>query len=293
MKKLFVAIMAILLTGCSYRQLADGAEEGKKTEQALAKSPYSAEVQALIDKARWGDGQAYLKLADCYRDGAGVQRDFLGMMCMVAQACKHGGIESERNYLSRLSEDDEYRLYLDVMEKSSTALNESKDSIITRLNDIGSPDALAVCGLICVENGDSAGGMDIIRKAEQDGSTFAGLMLAIPSVKGSVKPDRDWLTKVAKKAPIMYQVLGEMCLSKDENGNIDERQAAYYFMKAEENAMLGRRNADWLLSYYRRGGDIQLTEQDIKRLESFIHVPDYDQETIVTDTAAADSVIKK
>ena len=37
----------------------------------------------IMDKARWGDGQAFLLLADCYRDGIGVKPDFLGMVCMA------------------------------------------------------------------------------------------------------------------------------------------------------------------------------------------------------------------
>lgn len=38
---------------------------------------------SLLDKARQGDGVAYLKLADCYRTGNGVMRDFFNMITMA------------------------------------------------------------------------------------------------------------------------------------------------------------------------------------------------------------------
>ena len=38
-------------------------------------------------------------------------------------------------------------------------------------------------------------------------------------------------------------------------------------MKAEEHAMLGRKGAARVLDSYKSGGNIQLTEDDIKRLE--------------------------
>ena len=38
-------------------------------------------------------------------------------------------------------------------------------------------------------------------------------------------------------------------------------------MKAEEHAILDQRGASRVLDYYRDGGDIQLTEDDVKRLE--------------------------
>jgi hypothetical protein len=47
----------------------------------------------------------------------------------------------------------------------------------------------------------------------------------------------------------------------------DERLAAYYYLKADENACLGRDGAKWLLEYYHRGGTLELCEKDIKRLE--------------------------
>jgi hypothetical protein len=90
MKKYLFPIIAVLLamTSCSDSQLS-GENAGN-----LSASSSANEFNALIEKARWGDGQAFLKLADCYRDGKGVKRDFIGMLAMAAQAEEYGGISN-------------------------------------------------------------------------------------------------------------------------------------------------------------------------------------------------------
>ena len=41
-------------------------------------------VQNLIQQARQGDVEAYKSLALCYRDGDGVEKSWLNMLCMYA-----------------------------------------------------------------------------------------------------------------------------------------------------------------------------------------------------------------
>ena len=41
-------------------------------------------------------------------------------------------------------------------------------------------------------------------------------------------------------------------------------------MKAEEHAMLGCHGAERVLDYYINGGNVELTEDDIKRLELIV-----------------------
>ena len=90
MKKTLFAIMAVLLAmvSCTDNQFLDG-NAGNLSELSSTN-----EVSALIEKARWGDGQAFVKLADCYRDGKGVKQDFVGMLTMLAQADEYGGISN-------------------------------------------------------------------------------------------------------------------------------------------------------------------------------------------------------
>lgn len=99
MKKYIFVATAALFVNCSDQQLTDSVTDVKSTELLQTSDVNDkAKVDALIEKARWGDGQAFLQLADCYRDGIGVKKDFLGMMCMVIQANTYGAIESEKEY---------------------------------------------------------------------------------------------------------------------------------------------------------------------------------------------------
>ena len=63
MKKYLFLVIALVLVSCTDQFVVDEVA-GEYAQQAPAN-----EVNALIEKARWGDGQAYVKLADCYRDG--------------------------------------------------------------------------------------------------------------------------------------------------------------------------------------------------------------------------------
>ena len=49
-------------------------------------------------------------------------------------------------------------------------------------------------------------------------------------------------------------------------------------MKAEEHAVLGCHGAQRVLDYYRNGGNVQLTEDDIKRLELIVQPKDVETE---------------
>jgi len=54
--------------------------------------------------------------------------------------------------------------------------------------------------------------------------------------------------------------------------------------------LLTKREARWLLSYYRDGGNIQLTDEYVKRLEAFSYIPDNEREVIVVDTICVDII---
>ena len=82
MKKYLLAIaaVALVMSGCTDQQFLD------ETSDLTRASAQVSEIEMLKEQARWGDGQAYLKLADCYRDGKGVEKDFISMLSMVALA---------------------------------------------------------------------------------------------------------------------------------------------------------------------------------------------------------------
>ncbi|MGM9726584.1 MAG: hypothetical protein ACI3YJ_03125 [Prevotella sp.] len=289
MKKCIILFMAAILASCSDTQLAESIADVKESELVKEDANGSAVINALVERARWGDGQAYLQLADCYRDGIGVKKDFLGMMVMVEQARAHGAIHDEKEYMAQIPDDNDIKRFCNLIDKSSDQLREGKDSIMAQLATIDSPDAHALFGVLCVESGDSIRGFEIIRDASERGSNFAALLNALPDWKGNIQPDKVKLEQLAERIPLAYNLLGKLSLKPDENGMIDERKVAYYYMKADEHALLSRREAKWLLAYHKDVGIPQLTESDVKRLEAFIRFPN-ERVEIVADTVSVDSI---
>lgn len=289
MNKCIILFMAAILASCSDTQLAESIADVKESELVKENANGSAEIKALVERARWGDGQAYLQLADCYRDGIGVKKNFLGMLAMVEQARVHGAIHDEMEYVTKIPEDNDIKRFCDLMNKSCSQLIEEKDSVMVQLATIDSPDVLAMYGVLCVESGDSIRGFEIIRDASERGSDFAALLNALLDWKGNIQPDKMKLEQLAERIPLAYKLLGKLSLKPDENGIVDERKVAYYYMKADEHALLSQREAKWLLAYHKDVSIPELTDSDVKRLESFIRTPG-ERVEIVADTVSVDSI---
>lgn len=289
MKKCIILFMVAILASCSDTQLAESIADVKESELVKENATGSAEIKALVERVRWGDGQAYLQLADCYRDGIGVKKNFLGMLAMVEQARVHGAIHDEMEYVTKIPEDNDIKRFCDLMDKSCSQLIEEKDSVMVQLATIDSPDVLAMYGVLCVESGDSIRGFEIIRDASERGSDFAALLNALLDWKGNIQPDKMKLEQLAERIPLAYKLLGKLSLKPDENGIVDERKVAYYYMKADEHALLSQREAKWLLAYHKDVSIPELTDSDVKRLESFICTPG-ERVEIVADTVSVDSI---
>lgn len=289
MKKCIILFMVAILASCSDTQLAESIADVKESELVKENATGSAEIKALVERARWGDGQAYLQLAYCYRDGIGVKKNFLGMLAMVEQARVHGAIHDEMEYVTKIPEDNDIKRFCDLMDKSCSQLIEEKDSVMVQLATIDSPDVLAMYGVLCVESGDSIRGFEIIRDASERGSDFAALLNALLDWKGNIQPDKMKLEQLAERIPLAYKLLGKLSLKPDENGIVDERKVAYYYMKADEHALLSQREAKWLLAYHKDVSIPELTDSNVKRLESFICTPG-ERVEIVADTVSVDSI---
>ena len=140
-----------------------------------------------------------------------------------------------------------------------------------------------------MESGDSIRGFEIIRDASERGSDFAALLNALLDWKGNIQPDKMKLEQLAERIPLAYKLLGKLSLKPDENGIVDERKVAYYYMKADEHALLSQREAKWLLAYHKDVSIPELTDRDVKRLELFICTPG-ERVEIVADTVSVDSI---
>ena len=158
MMKYLLLIVSVLLAmvSCTDSQFLDETV-GNTTELSSTN-----ELNTLIEKARWGDGQAFVKLADCYRDGKGVNKDFIGMLAMLAQADEYGGISNMEDYLKTLPEGSDFKLIFDAVDNYE---NKNEDEATAKLEQLiakGSPDGNAVQGIMTIERGDTLEGLRLV-----------------------------------------------------------------------------------------------------------------------------------
>lgn len=261
MKKCFYLVIALMMVSCTDQFMVEDVA-GEYAEQTPA-----SEVATLLEKARRGDGQAYVKLADCYREGKGVKQDFITMLGMISFADEYGGIGRMEDYLSALPEDSEYKLVFDAMEKFSTHKQEEGLAMAEKLIEQDCPEGYTVKGIIISEQGNREEGNRLLEYAARQGSGFAELYLCVPDWHNGRNPDIAKLKELANRMPIANTCLGKIFTGKADESLKDEQLAAYYYMRADENACLGRDGARWLLGYYHGGGHLELNEKDVERLE--------------------------
>lgn len=264
-------ITMLLLASCSEQQVMEETLSSQKlTEQnGMTVTPQDS-IMSLLYQARWGDGSAYLKLADCYRDGIGVKKDFLGMITMAHMAEWRGAINRMDDYIYGLPDGHEYKTLFLLLDDYKSYIQEGTDSVEHMLCNNDSPEAKTLLGIITIDKGDTISGINMVKDAAEQGCSLAELLLTIPEWKGRLRADATIFAIIAHRVPLANLILGDLYYEPDENGKSNKQLAVEYYMKAEEHAVLGRHGAERVLDYYRNGGNIQLTEDDIKRLELIV-----------------------
>ena len=221
---------------------------------------------SLLDKARHGDSSAYLKLADCYRTGNSVKRDFFNMITMAQMADLYGYRIDD--YINGLPDGDEYKTLFTTMDRYHSCPADSVKSMIQKFKSKGGLEAQTLLGMITVDQGDSIAGMEMIRNAAERECSIAEILLYGPNEKTGKPIDTLKLRSVASRVPLAYSLLGDAYYYKpDENGNRNQLQAVKYYMEAEKHGVLGTHGAMRVLDYCQNNNDFKLTADDVKRLE--------------------------
>lgn len=261
MRKCLYLIIIVALTSCADQFVL---EEGAIEHPNM---PPDREFQALLEKAKWGDGLAYRKLADCYRDGNGVKRDFIGMLSMASLADDYRGINRMEEYLDSLPKNSEFNLLIDCVEKFEQKQTDEAQTLLEGLVANGSPDGYAIKGISVLEHGDSLEAKRLFEFAAENGSSFGELLLCIPDWRGAMKPSIEKLAALTDKIPWVNNVLAETYTGKRGYDMKDDEKAAYYYLKADKQACLTKNGAKWLVNYIRNNGDLHLSPSDVERLQ--------------------------
>ena len=263
MKRVLYFLMVLFLVSCAEQELYEDIADAPKSSIEV-----DNQYAYLLEKARWGDGQAYLKLADIYHKGQGVQQDFLGTISMLAMADQYGAISNLEDYMKTLPEEDNMKLFFDAMENFERKNIEASADMTDRLIAQGSPEGYILKGIMAVEKGDTIEGKRLIGLAVEQGSTFAELLLTVLSDwRGGKRPSIEVLAPLADRIPLACKLLGDVYAGIEDKDMTNEDLAAMYYKKADEQACLGKRAAGWLLNYYMTN-DVQVGEQELTRLKA-------------------------
>lgn len=271
MKKVLLLIVVLILASCSDQFSVDSVVDTPIEQTA------NSDVKMLIEKARCGDGKAYVKLANRYRDSIGGKQDFIGMLAMVSFADEYGGICRMEDYLSSLPDDSNYKLVFDAMEKYCGNKHNEALALAQELIAKDCSDGYTVKGIITYEQGDKIEGKWLLTIAAERKNCFAEQYLCFPNGLQGGEPDIAALTALVDKLPLANACLAKIYANKDYERISDELQAAFYYMKADENACLIMDGAKWLIGYYLRN-NIQIDQHEMERLKTLGGITDISEE---------------
>ena len=228
-------------------------------------------VQNLIQQARQGDVEAYNSLALCYRDGDGVEKSWLNMLCMYAIYSQKTGGDIE-NVVELFDEGHPFRLLFEIMD--SPSFNEEVEAKLEQLKQSAPAEAKAIEAAkkaFSMEEATSA--LSTIREAENEGSELAVIFQAIYYDEAKDKTGQEeCLTRIADKYPFFNLLIGESYARKygetEDFSYIQKAIECYY--KADAHGMLIPKyaNALWgMYDYFGQKGMLEYDEQEVERLK--------------------------
>ena len=228
-------------------------------------------VQNLIQQARLGDVEAYNSLALCYRDGDGVEKSWLNMICMYAIYCHKTGGDIE-DIIELFEEGNPFRLIFETVEMPYS--NEEIEAKIELLRLSAPAEAKAVeaaNNAFSLEDATSA--LNIIREAEAEGSELAVIFQAAYYDQATDKTGQEeYLTRIAEKYPFFHQLLGDLYAKQygDSNDFSYIKKAIECYYKADAYGMLLPKYANTLCGmydYFGQKGLLEYDEQEVERLK--------------------------
>lgn len=269
MNRYFIVTCALVLLTCS-ASCQDSATGLDYKNIDLNTSTANQKYNDLLQRARTGDADAYKTLAICYRDGDGVEKSWVNMICMYIGYCKKTG-ENPNNAMELFRHGHPLGRVVEILnsfidEKALEELDQVEMYIPAEVKTIK-----AINGKLCKEIPDST--LGIIREAENEGSELAALIQIIYYEESGRKNDYEQcLIRLADKYPFLNLKLGELWeekhrMSKDVK---DLQKSIEYYYKADASGMLTSKHACNLIDLYQQYDHSDLfhcDEQELQRLK--------------------------
>ena len=203
-----------------------------KTNRSLASNQenWNDSVTHYFGLARVLNADSYLKLAECYHEGKGVEHNFPMVMAMLKGAETYGDGRATEKFFASLDEDDADRqTYEGLM----------------RLEKSGIED------------------YDLVMAVARRGGELTEKMIQIAWMQrdGVTEEVASLLEKLAARVPVCYAKLGAYYKERDR------RKAVEYYRLADQWACLDSTGATLLLEEYENEHEAhQLNQHEVKRL---------------------------
>ena len=207
-KALLFTLAVMMMVSCADQLVLDN-----KTWEAPKQVTETSKIDDLMAQAKWGDGAAYLQLAECYKDGLyGTKPDFMTTITMLSMAMEYGEINNPRVFMNDLPEDDNTRMTYEGMEYIDDTDKEKGLEIAERLISKGCADGYTLKAFAFFVQGDSIEAMSMATQAAEQGSSL-GKMLQSVIILGKARmkdmPDENTLANLAETIPLFNGFIAE------------------------------------------------------------------------------------
>lgn len=202
---------------------------------------------ALFEQARWCNGEAYLKLADCYRDGSGLQQNLTNMIVMLIRAKELGAIEDLSDYWETIPANHPYKTVLHVLKLIDLNKWNEAAEIADSMMSCGIVDGYSIKSYIAMEQRDTVEALRLLEYTDKQGSTFVPFLSVFYNDEDTRFSYDDYLA-YADHSPIFYLLLGNRILKSGGDRGVSKAIYSFY-LRADNYACLDKRSAQWMLDY--------------------------------------------
>lgn len=224
-------------------------------------------LSIYVEQARWGDGEAYLKMADYYSRDADMERGMLMATAMVSWACLYGAIDSEEAYFERFPRESSFYQLNSIMGDMN---NGRLEECLVRAEALPNKNIQNIVkALVFRGQGKVEEASGILKKCANRGSLLARVLL-LGNEENLVE-----MESLANELPWIYNQLARACIqSKNQNDSI----VVSYYRKADAHACLDDIGIRWLLSYdeeMQKNGAEKVDVSEMKRLRKLSEMIKY------------------
>ena len=252
--KVLTILLYFSICGCNQQDMGvdNGLVAGRDTTSLCTESQAASSdsVQYYFDQARLGIGDAYVKMAQYYRDGTLGKPNLLNVMTMGFMAEEYMAIPNMDALFKGVPDGDATKIAYYALDMLNQV--EEEEMLLTKANELlaqGIPEGYVMNAVIAWMKGDRDMAVVLCDKAIADGSTVASVLqdIILSGSKYGEDISPKTLLKIADRFPIAYRLLGDYYAKIPNDSINDIPLAMQYYLKASDHACLGRREALWIL----------------------------------------------